>query len=71
MFEYEIIKTGTTGGSLIRFNERVYKPGMDTFEVYRETEDIQTMTLPEANLPNAHESWQKAQARVNARAYAE
>ena len=61
----------TRSGPTIRYNDRVYKPGSDVFEYFKETEEAQTMSYPMADLDNSHELWQRAQAKCNVRLYRE
>jgi hypothetical protein len=68
LFEYDLWKVDRNGAT-IRFLNRIIKPTADSFETYVETEDVQTMAFPVANLKAAHESWQTANARNNARIY--
>jgi hypothetical protein len=61
----------TRTGPIIRYNDRIYKPGSDAFEYFQETDDPQTMQIMTTLLDDAHELWQKALARCNARLYME
>lgn len=70
LFEYEIVKMLRTG-AMIMYNNRIYKPGADSFECLQETEEQQTMTYPATLLDDSHETWQKANSRVNARLFNE
>ena len=59
------------GGVIIKYNERIYKPGAYHFEVFKETEEQQTMLFPLPGIDAAHDMWQQANARCNAKLYAE
>jgi hypothetical protein len=68
LFEYDLLKVDRQGAT-IRYLNRIIKPSADAFETYVETEGVQTMSFPIASLKAAHESWQTANARNNARIY--
>jgi hypothetical protein len=55
----------------IRYTDRLYKPGRTSFEMFKETQDPQTMLLPVSSLKDAHERWNKAMGKCNAHLYAE
>ena len=69
-FEYELIHMGRLGAT-VRYNDLIYRPGAYSFESFRETDEVQTMVLQPSQLDAGHESWQKANAKVNAKLYAE
>ena len=58
-------------GATIKYTNRIYKPGGDFFEAFKETDKVQTMPYPMKDLDDSHELWQKANARCNARLYLE
>jgi hypothetical protein len=70
LFEYEIVKNDHVGVTL-RYNERVYKPGSDSFACFKETEGEQMMSYSQSQVPDAHELWIKASAKCNAKLYAD
>jgi hypothetical protein len=53
----------------IKYTERVYKPGAETFEHFKETEETQLMPYPVTCLDESHEIWSKALGHTNAVAY--
>ena len=55
----------------IKYTERVYKPGAETFEHFKETEETQLMPYPVTCLDKSHEIWSKALGHTNAVAYIE
>ena len=65
LFEYEIIKLDRSG-PIIRYNNRIYKPGADSFETFKESEECQTMSYPAEEINKLHELWQKATGTCNA-----
>jgi hypothetical protein len=70
-FEYEIHAI-TRLGATLRYTERIYKPGADDFEVFKETTDIQLMTnYPMKDVETAHDLWHIANAKINERLYHE
>ena len=70
LFEYEVINI-LPSGSIIRYTDRIYKPGADTFETFKETEEQQTMPYPTTDLESLHDSWQRATGKCNARLWTE
>jgi hypothetical protein len=70
LFEYELVKL-TRLGATLQYTERIYYPGADDFEVFKEGDEIQTMQYPIADIDKAHEHWQAANARLNARLFIE
>jgi hypothetical protein len=69
-FEYELIKISRIGAT-IRYTERIYFPGADDFEIFKETQESQTMQYQLKDLAAANDLWHTANARVNARLYHE
>ena len=56
---------------MIKYSERIYRPGAYQFESFKETEEQQTMLLQTSALDDAHDLWQQANARCNAKLYVE
>ena len=65
LFEYETIKL-SQAGPVIWCNDRIYKPGADTFEIFKESEEPQTMPYPTEDIEDSHKAWQKAMGKCNA-----
>lgn len=55
----------------MKYTDRVYKPGSDAFEYFKETEDSQHMSFPLSSIDDAHELWCKALGHTNAILYHE
>jgi hypothetical protein len=70
LFEYELLKI-TRLGARLRYTERIYLPGADDFESFKEGEETQTLIWQVKELDALHDLWQGAQARCNARLYLE
>jgi hypothetical protein len=70
LFEYELVKV-IRNSATIKYTERVYKPGAETFEHFKETEETQLMPYPVTCLDESHEIWSKALGHTNAVAYVE
>lgn len=58
-------------GPTIQYTEQIYFPGADNFETFQEGNDVQTMQYSTSELNKAHNLWQSANERVNARQYHE
>jgi hAT family C-terminal dimerisation region len=69
LFEYELVKLTSRVNAVMRYTNRIYMPGSDVFECFEETEETQLMPLPTSNLEDAHELWQQALGRTNAKIY--
>jgi hypothetical protein len=69
-FEYELVKISRLGATL-QYTERIYYPGADDFEMFKEGDEIQTMQYRIEDIDKAHEHWQAANSRLNARLYIE
>jgi hypothetical protein len=70
LFEYELVKL-TRLGATLRYTERVYSPGADNFETFKEGEETQILQWQTKDLAAPHDLWHTANARVNARLYKE
>jgi hypothetical protein len=69
-FEYEIEEV-TRMGATIKYTERVYFPGADHFETFKEGDETQTMQYPLKDIDAAHDIWHAANAKVNSRLWSE
>lgn len=70
LFEYELAEV-TSSGASIKYTERIYKPGSDSFEYFKETEEVQLMSFPLSSIDESHELWSKALGHTNAVAFVE
>lgn len=70
MFEYELVKVSRSG-AFMKYTDRVYKKGADSFEIFKETVETQVMPFPVSGLDDAHEVWMKALGHTNGVAYIE
>jgi hypothetical protein len=61
----------TLRGPTIRYTERIYKPGAEDFESFKEGDEVQTMQYNTSELDAAHDLWHSANAKVKARLFVE
>jgi hypothetical protein len=53
----------------MRYTDRIIKPLGTSFEMFKETEEPQTMPYRVSDIDDSHEKWQQANGRVNAAIY--
>jgi hypothetical protein len=59
-------------GATLKYTERIYLPGADDFEIFKETQETQIISpFDPRYLAAANDLWHTANARVNARLYHE
>ena len=71
LFEYQIKSIYNSKSCTIKFNELVIPAGGNKFNCYKEGVEQQTMSYDLDQLDNAHEIWQVATGRSNARVFEE
>jgi hypothetical protein len=68
LFEYELVNV-LRGFATVKYTDRIIKPSGTSFEIYKETEETQTMQYRTQDIEKSHELWQQANGRVNASLY--
>ena len=71
LFEYELVPARRGEGATVRYTDRIYKPGADTFEVFKESDEVQYMPYPVDAIADTHKQWLKALGHTNAVIYEE
>jgi hypothetical protein len=68
LFEYEIVSV-QRGMAKIKYTDRIINPNGTKFEIFKETDETQTMQYRTQDIEKSHELWQQANGRVNAAIY--
>ena len=69
-FEYELVEVSRLVGT-IQYTNRVIEKDGHTYETFKETETVQQMPYPLADLNDSHEKWKAALFRTNAQRHKE
>ena len=66
LFEYELVQARQGETATVRYTDRIYKAGSDSFEYFKETKEAQFMSYPIEQINDTHKEWLKALGHTNA-----